>query len=202
MPPSRFHSSRFSPFQPRLLPAVTSYSIDIDQDNVFRVSREDETGRKALFVTVQFQIHKLDADGKKGPLTTEVPEEFIVVKENGRVVDKRKITQPKTQLLTTVLALDISGSMKFDNKMEQAKGAALVFLDRLDTNANTGLVLFDHELRLKVSPAKEKSQYAAHREEVRQQVRAANRWAAPPTWTPLPRPCACSRTRRAAAPWS
>ncbi len=158
---------------PAQAPSGTIYSIDIDQGNVFRVSREDETGHKALFVTVQFQIHKLEADGKKGPITTEVSEEFIVVKENGRVVDKRKITQPLTQPLTTVLALDISGSMKFDNKMEQAKGASLVFLDRLDSNANTGLILFDHELRLKVSPAKEKAQYAAHREELRQHVRAA-----------------------------
>src|SRR5262245_56047188 len=47
------------------------YSIDIDKDNVFRVSREDEeTHRTELFVTVQFQIHKLNADGTPGAVTT------------------------------------------------------------------------------------------------------------------------------------
>jgi Mg-chelatase subunit ChlD len=155
------------------MPSGSLYSIDIDKDSVFRVSREDETGLKALFVTLQFKIHKLNPDGGEGALTTEVPQEFIVVKENGRVVDKRKITQPKTQALTTVLALDISGSMAKDNKMEQAKQAALLFLDKLDSGANTGLILFDHELRRKESPARDKSQYAAHRDQLRDYVRGA-----------------------------
>jgi VWFA-related protein len=157
---------------PAQAPRGAIYSVDIDQDNVFRVSRE-EAGVKVLSVTVQFQIHKLNPDGSKGPLTIDVPEEYIVVKENKVIVDKRKITQPKTQLLTTVLALDISGSMVDDNKMEQAKDASLLFLDKLDSNANTGLILFDHELRKKIGPALQKPDYAAHRENLRAQVRAA-----------------------------
>jgi VWFA-related protein len=151
------------------------YSIDIDQGNVFRISREDEETKKTeLFVTVQFQIHKLNADGRAGPVTTEVPAEHIVVKENGRVVERRKITQPKTEALTTVLALDTSGSMRMEGKMQQAKDAALLFLDALDDNANCGLILFDHDPhREKIGPAQDKSQYAAHRERLRQHVRAA-----------------------------
>ncbi len=103
----------------------TVYSIDIDQGNVFRVSREDEAGHKALFVTVQFRIHKLEADGKKGPITTEVSEEFIVVKENGRVVDKRKINRRRATM-TTVLA---EHQQQWSTTKWNRPRASLVFLD-------------------------------------------------------------------------
>src|SRR5262249_45205452 len=138
-------------------PGGAVYSIALDQDNVFRVSREDEETKKtALFVTVQFKIHKLNPDGSKGAVTTEVPTEYIVVKENGQEVKRRKITRPRVEALTTVLALDTSGSMQMEGKMQQARDAALLFLDALDGGANSGLILFDHELREKVGPAQDK----------------------------------------------
>jgi Mg-chelatase subunit ChlD len=157
---------------PAQAPSRAVYYIDNDQITVFRVSGEDKTtGQKALFVTLQFPIHKLNSDGRQGALTIEVPKEYIVVKENGVVVRNAEITQPKTQLLTTVLALDTSGSMKDDHKMEQAKAASLLFLDKLDSNANTGLILFDHVPdRVKIGPAREKAQYAAHRDELRRYI--------------------------------
>jgi Mg-chelatase subunit ChlD len=166
---------------PAQIPEGAKYAVEIDKDSVFRVSREDEkTGQKELRMTLQFQVRRLNADGSGGQVTTEVPAENIVVRENGRVVKKREITRPQSEALTAVLALDISGSMEdksgsmqTEKKIDQAKKAALVFLDRLDTGADTGLILFDHELRKKVGPAREKDQYVAHRNLIRKLVDAA-----------------------------
>ena len=186
---------------PGQAPSGAIYAIDIDPDNVFRVSREDDSGQKALFVTVQFQIHKLNTDGGRAALTIEVPEEMIVVKENGVIVSKRKIMQPKTQLLTTVLALDIAGSMKDNNKMQQAKTASLLFLDSLDSNANTGLILFDHEFRRKKSSRRSRKPImppTASNCTVRPRGRTVRRHLV--ISTPRPKRCSCSRIPRAAGP--
>ena len=97
--------------------------------------------------------------------------------------------------------MDISGSMESHNKIDEARKAANLFLDKLDPRSDTGLILFDHLLRVKEPPGRDPTQFAAHRVQLRQKVDAARPAAAPPTSTPPPRPCGCSRTLRAAGPW-
>src|SRR5439155_24205222 len=70
--------------------------------------------------------------------------------------------------LTTVLAIDISGSMAEHGKMEQAKLAAASFLDRLPATADCRLILFDHELRVRKPPASQPQQFATNRKQLRQ----------------------------------
>src|SRR5262249_19527113 len=76
--------------------------------------------------------------------------------------------------------MDISGSM--DNasppgsgikKIDEAKKAAGIFLDQLSANSETGLILFDHEMRVKEPPLRDKTRYAEHRKKVRQLIEAA-----------------------------
>lgn len=47
-----------------------------------------------------------------------------------------------------LLLIDVSGSMGQENRLEQAKQAALVFIDRLDTNNRVGLAVFDTTINM------------------------------------------------------
>ncbi len=49
-----------------------------------------------------------------------------------------------------LLLIDVSGSMGQENRLEQAKQAALVFIDRLDTNNRVGLAVFDTTINMLV----------------------------------------------------
>lgn len=125
-------------------PSSATYDVVIDQaknNQVFSALR-DRDGRRGLYVTVQFKLVKR-SDGK---VVTDVPKEEIQVLEDGLPVAELEVNQPLGQRLTTVLALDVSGSMSRSGKMDEAKTAALTFLDRLDPRAQTGLILFDHEV--------------------------------------------------------
>jgi VWFA-related protein len=151
-------------------PAGAPYRIDIDKNKFLSVSRERD-GRQALYITVQFKIYRVNGDGSTGPVVTDVPKEEIVVKEDGVRVADVEITQPLTQKLTTVLAIDMSGSMASRGKMDEAKKAAQTFLGKLDAKADTGLVLFDHEVALNDPsrvrpPARQPARFAQHRREL------------------------------------
>src|SRR5262249_7121497 len=54
--------------------------------------------------------------------------------------------------LGVVLAMDISGSMSAKYRMVQARKSADVFLKALPGRADCGLILFDHEIRVKEPP--------------------------------------------------
>ncbi|XWX04414.1 VWA domain-containing protein [Aggregatilineales bacterium SYSU G02658] len=49
-----------------------------------------------------------------------------------------------------MLLIDVSGSMAQDNKLEQAKIAALAFLDRMESNNRIGLAVFSDNVRIEV----------------------------------------------------
>jgi VWFA-related protein len=116
--------------------------IDQDKDNqVFSAWRERD-GKRGLYVTVQFKLVRQSDDR----VVIDVPKEEIRVLEDGLPVAELEVNQPLGQRLTTVLALDVSGSMSSSGKMDAARKAALTFLDRLDVRAQTGLILFDHEV--------------------------------------------------------
>src|SRR5581483_4777700 len=114
--------------------------------------RPDANGNSTLYVTIQFMI--TTADGKT---VFDIPPDEIVVKENDQIVKDLEIHTPKAlEPLTTMLAIDISGSMADHHKMDEAKQAARVFLDRLDSKSQCGLVLFDHQLRDEERPSVER----------------------------------------------
>ncbi len=49
-----------------------------------------------------------------------------------------------------MLLIDVSGSMAQENKLEQAKQAALIFLDRMESTNRVGLAVFSDEFRVVV----------------------------------------------------
>ena len=119
------------------------YRVEVDKGTLF--SRMVD-GRR--YVSVQFQIKRLH----DGAVVTSIPKEEIVVEEDGVKVATIEILQPKAQKLTTVLAMDVSGSMERNNKIDAAKQAALAFLDKMDERAAVGLILFDHEIQVAEPP--------------------------------------------------
>jgi VWFA-related protein len=139
------------------------------QDRLYISRRPNAQGRSTLYVTVQFKIV-----GPDGQLADDVNPDEIVVEEDGRRVTGVQVQAPSAlQALTTMLAIDISGSMAEHGKMEEAKQAALRFLDRLHGRADCGLILFDHLLRVRQAPAGEPQRFLSQRDRLRQYIRQA-----------------------------
>jgi VWFA-related protein len=132
---------------PAAAQADAEYQVEIDPRSVFSAVR-DKGGRNARFVSLQFQIKRL----RDASVAIDVPREELVVEEDGKPVAGLQVHQPKLQKLTVVLAMDVSGSMARGRKMDEAKQAALAFLDRLDDRASVGLILFDHVVKAAVPP--------------------------------------------------
>jgi VWFA-related protein len=154
------------------------YKIEIIKDengeNKLFLSSRRRGDKDVLYVTVQFKVLRL-ADGQEA---TDVDKDNIVVFEDRKKVAELEIFSPKAAL-TTVLAMDISGSMENPSgvsgikKIDEAKKAAGIFLDNLSAKSETGLILFDHKMRVEEAPLREASQYAAHRRKVRELIAAA-----------------------------
>jgi VWFA-related protein len=117
------------------------------QDRLLVTRRADAQGKPTLYVTMQFKIIR------DGQATNDVLPNEIRVFEDQRPVTNLEIHTPAAlEPLTTVLAIDISGSMAEHGKMDAAKQAARVFLERLDPRSPCGLILFDHKLRVQERP--------------------------------------------------
>lgn len=146
--------------------ANTSYEVIIDKVHTVVRDREGERGR---FVTVHFRLQHAGT----GELATDVNDDLVVFEDNQRV-GKVEIHRPRSNELTTVLALDISGSMDKSDKMDQAKKAANLFLDKLHAKADCGLILFNHEMvRPLLPPARDPRRFLENREKVRAAINAA-----------------------------
>jgi VWFA-related protein len=143
------------------------YKVEVEQKVFSRIA--EKKGRNVRLVSLQFQIKKVRDDS----IVTDVPREEIVVEEDGQKVAGLEVIQPKGQKLTLVLAMDVSGSMARGDKMNQARRAALSFLDRLDRRANVGLILFDHEMKVAEPPARNPADLEAHRDKLRGIIRGA-----------------------------
>jgi VWFA-related protein len=147
--------------------APPHYTIETPESVV--VSWRPLNGRNTLFVTLQFHIR--DAANKR--IASDVAKDEIVVEEDGQRVASVEIQAPSAEPLKTVLALDISGSMSAERKWAQAQEAAHTFLGRLDPRSDSGLILFDHEIRVQEPPARDPATFAAHRDKVRGDIDAA-----------------------------
>jgi VWFA-related protein len=143
------------------------YSIE-RPENVFVTSRP-VAGRNVLFVTLQFRI----VDAATNQTATDVAKDEIVVEEDGVPVSDAVITAPAAEPLKTALALDISGSMSAERKWAQAQEAARTFLERLHPRSDSGLILFDHEIRVREPLASAPADYAPHRDALRQLIAGA-----------------------------
>lgn len=112
------------------------------EDRIYVNRKPDAQGKSTLYVTVQFKITKPD-----GSLAEDVLPDEIVVKENGQRVASVEVQAPNAlNVLTAVLAMDVSGSMAEQNKMTEARQAARLFIDRLNPRSTSGLLLFDHRM--------------------------------------------------------
>jgi VWFA-related protein len=131
------------------------------EDRIYAVRRPNARGEPTLYITVQFKISRADGE----PAYDVAPEE-IVVKEDGRPVSNVEIHSPRAnEPLTTVLAIDMSGSMAEHGKMDEAKQAARQFLDKLAEDAECGLILFDHKLRTQRRPGRQRTGFRTAVEE-------------------------------------
>src|SRR5438132_1930335 len=124
------------------------------QDRV-HIVRRMEDGKPTLFVTAQLRFRR------DGLPAFYVNKNEFVVKEDGRRVLSPDVLPPNLDTLTTVLAIDISGSMADHGKIQEAKQAARSFLDQLKEPSKCGLVLFDHKLRVKELPTADNNRLRA-----------------------------------------
>lgn len=153
--------------------AVVPAGADNDADShvyqIELVSREGNAVRRIprdgkLFIQIQFKIKRL----QDGVLVNNVPKDEIVLREDGRPVAELEIQQPAgSEPLAAILAMDISGSMANGGKMAQAQRAAGIFLDKLPEKSDVGLILFDHEMRLREPLSGKPEEARAHREKLR-----------------------------------
>jgi VWFA-related protein len=154
------------------------YQVEIDKndkgENQVFASFRERNGKQALYVTVQFKVLRT-ADGT---LATDVEKDDLVIREDGRKVEELEVFLPRAAL-TTVLAMDVSGSMENTSgssgikKIDEAKDAAKIFLDNLSAKSETGLILFDHKMREKEPPLRDPALYREHRQKVRELIAAA-----------------------------
>lgn len=139
------------------------YSIEVDPRSVVSAIRERD-GKAGRYVSLQFKILRVGETDREKATVTTVTKEEIRVDEDGLPVLELDLFQPRNQELSVVLAIDVSGSMLNGNKMDEAKKAALAFLERMDEKADVGLILFDHEIQVAEPPARHKEHRARLRE--------------------------------------
>jgi VWFA-related protein len=142
----------------------------IEQLGDVSVTTRPDNGSNALFVTLRFRIR--DSADKR--VVTDVAKEEIRVDEDGQPVTSLEIAAPAGEPLKTVLALDISGSMAAESKWTEARQAGRTFLDRLHPHSDSGLILFDHEIRVREAPEPGPGNHLAHRDAIRKLVDAAS----------------------------
>lgn len=141
------------------------YTVTIDPSSLVPVMRERD-GKAGRYISLTFQLKRAG----DGTVVTDVAKEEIVVEEDGKKVLELEILKPNAEALTVVLAIDISGSMDRGRKMDEAKKAALAFLDKMDAAADVGLILFDHEIKTAVPPAGDPGRQKEHRDRLRKLI--------------------------------
>jgi VWFA-related protein len=82
---------------------------------------------------------------ERGEPAKDLPDEEFVIYEDGKEVHRFKPEGLRAQPLSAVLAMDTSGSMERQNRIQEAKRAAAGFFNKLDERTPCGLILFHHE---------------------------------------------------------
>ena len=108
--------------------ASAEYHIDARPRTSSRPT--NRTAKRALYVTLHFKVR---ARARTAPWRTDVNKDELVVLEDGKQVEPTWRFSSPGPRLTTVLAMDISGSMEpASDKIDEARKAANIFLDKLD----------------------------------------------------------------------
>ena len=137
------------------------YAIDVDPHSIVSNVRDKE-----LLITLDFKI-RYGKNVEKNVTRTD-----LELFEDGVKIEEFEISQPRTRPVTSMLVIDVSGSMKNNNKIEQARKAAQTFLNKLDDLSDAGLILFDHEIPLNdpnrvQRPSGKPETYKAQRDKLR-----------------------------------
>jgi VWFA-related protein len=153
------------------LPGLVLAQADYRVSRVKLVSStiEKRNGKDERLVRLKFTVERT----RKRVAGAKEAAQKVVIEEDGVKVHEVPLAEVKERPVTAVLAMDISGSMARRNKMEEAKRAALTFIDKLGEDSDVGLVLFDHEIKLAIEPAKGSVPQDQHRENLRQKIREA-----------------------------
>ncbi len=144
----------------------------------------ERNGKSEHAVRLEFTVQRV----RESTAALDVPSDEIVVYEENQPVANLEIELPRSQPLTVVLCIDVSGSMARKAggviKIKAAQDAAYKFLDRLDPRSDVGLILFDHQVPEKGTalaktrrrdPARTQDvgQLRAQREDVRKLIQAS-----------------------------
>ncbi|MFN2145115.1 MAG: vWA domain-containing protein [Anaerolineales bacterium] len=110
-------------------------TTDDPEDAEIRITQVDTSN----FPQVTVYVTVVDQNGEP----VGVDPARIQLVENGVVIPSDQIAgMGEVQSLTALLAIDVSGSMWADGKLEAAKAAALKFVDQLRPEDQVGLVTF------------------------------------------------------------
>ncbi len=125
-----------------------AYQLDFDAAKDVEQLNRSPDGKEGIYFKVRFGI---TLDGDK---VEKLEGEFkIIIEEDGKRVKEVDVPKPvASQDLSVMLAADTSGSMSKFGRMEQARIAADVFLNKLPALTDCGLILFDHEIRENMAP--------------------------------------------------
>lgn len=129
--------------------AKMPYLVEFDKaKDITQMNVSPDGTKKGIYIKVRFAV---TLDGSK---VDKLGDDYkLVIEEDGHEVKRVDMPRPvASDDLTVMLAIDTSGSMKEHGRIEQARAAADVFLAKLPTRSDCGLILFDHEIRERLAP--------------------------------------------------
>jgi VWFA-related protein len=95
------------------------------------------------FPAVTVYISVTDASGEPAPVDVE----RIQLYENGTLITPSSVTAVgESAPLTTMLVMDVSGSMAYGQKLESAKAAAIAYVNQMRKGDEAGLVSFNTKI--------------------------------------------------------
>jgi VWFA-related protein len=97
----------------------------------------------SAFPTVTVYISVTDPSGEPAPVNLD----RIRLYENGKPMKLDSIQGiGESEPLTTMLVMDISGSMKYGRKLDSAKAAAIAYVNQMRAGDEAGIITFDTEV--------------------------------------------------------
>ena len=121
--------------------AVHPQTVHAQNGIVLQITQVDTSE----FPMVRVYISVRDANGE--PLA--INPDILVLKENGVAVDAQNIQGTETvDELTSLLVMDVSGSMNFAGKLDAAKKAAKDYVGQLRSQDQAGIVTFNTKVNV------------------------------------------------------
>jgi VWFA-related protein len=119
--------------------ALVPWFTPAAQDDVqLRITQID----RSHFPEIRVYVSATDASGEP----VAVPAGDLRLFENGQAIEAESIVGAgEVGPLTTMLVIDISGSMDVAGKLDAAKDAALAYVDQMEAGDRGGLIAFDVE---------------------------------------------------------